>query len=189
MTSYVSDSGNGCLFVSDDGVSCSDQSRAPVETQAEDCESRCSFRETLLARLGTMASRSVRWIVAEEPQIAANDRPTRPVPAPSSRARSGRWGVDPARSLALSAGGGTRSSLRRFDNRYEDTQVLLPRLSEVRDGSLSVMVKLFSDLGSESELQLEDRGMVKERRRSGIATHMVYLSKNIFFSRNAGKPP
>lgn len=137
-----------------------------MDIRAEDCERRGSFSATLAARFGTMGSRSVRWIDAAEPQIAAKEIPTRPVPAPSSRARTGeRCCVSGSASAfgsvlrSVPEGDGARILLRRFDSRYDDTQVLLPRLSAVREGSLSVMVKL----------PPEPDGIVKERRISGIA--------------------
>jgi hypothetical protein len=57
------------------------------------------------------------------PHTAAAESPTKPVPEPSSRIRE--------------EGGGRR--WRRFDRRYEDAQVLWPRVSDVRAGSCKVI--------------------------------------------------
>lgn len=101
MRSYCSSLGGG------DGAT--DQSSTPVVTAASVLVSSSTFRETLWARFGTMSGRSVRWIVAELPRRAAKERPTSPVPAPSSSARSVLSDLGVVDDEGTSAGATSRS--------------------------------------------------------------------------------
>ncbi len=106
-----------------------DQSRAPTLGDLPFGKST-SFALTLACRFDTMASRSVRWTDASGNSAAAA-MPSKPVPEPSSSIRG--ESVDEGRKIE------GRKCLRegkRRARRYEASQVLWPKLSDVREGSL-----------------------------------------------------
>jgi len=93
-------------------------------------ENKSLFALTLASRFDTMASRSVRCTDASGYSAAAAI-PSKPVPEPSSSMRGGS--VIEGREIHgrrfLKAG-------KRRARRYEASQVLWPKLSDVREGSL-----------------------------------------------------
>lgn len=77
-----------------------DQSKTDAVTRLPLRSASAEFDFMLCCRLGTIAGRSVRWMSAENNAEAV--RPTRPVPAPSSRTLG--WvslGVDETRGGSL----------------------------------------------------------------------------------------
>lgn len=112
------------------GIDCSDQSRTPT-LGGFPSENRASFALTLASRLDTIASRSVRWTDAFG-YSTPTAMPSRPVPEPSSS--TCRGSVDEGAEIE---GRRCLKEGKRQARRYEASQVLWPKLSEVRDGSLS----------------------------------------------------
>lgn len=141
------------------GVGGIDQSKCPVVTSALTLFNNSEFRSTFLAKFGTITGRSVRWIDADDPRRAAKDRPTRPVPEPNSKALSRVLDGDVVDSDRTSSGTASKMESRRRESRYEDTQVFIPRLSEVREGSCKLRVNSSPD----------DVGILKSLVKAGIA--------------------